>query len=75
MIERQPPIHLDSYKDNEYLVVRLLYNKVDKKNYIDTRIFELVSGKLRKTEHGLALPIKNWEEIKQRLNEITRRIR
>ena len=73
-LERESPLHLEGYKDNEYLVVRLMYNKVDKKKYYDVRIFELYGGKMRKTNKGVYLPIDIWEKVKQCLNQITRRI-
>lgn len=73
-LERETPLHLQSYKDNEYLVVRIMYNKVDKKKYYDVRIFELINGILKKTDRGVYLPIVIWDQVKQCLNEITRRI-
>jgi hypothetical protein len=75
VLERESPLHLESYKDNEYLVVRVMYNKVDRKKYMDVRIFEMTNGKLVKTDKGVYLPIQIWDNVKQCLNEIARRIK
>jgi hypothetical protein len=75
ILERESPLHLQGYKDNEYLVVRVMYNKVDKKKYMDVRIFEVTNGKLVKTDKGVYLPIQIWDQVKQCLNEIVRRIK
>lgn len=75
LLERNSPLHLEGYKDNEYVVVRVLYNKVDKKKYADIRIFEVKDGIAKKTNKGVYLPLSKWEEVKQCLNEITRRIK
>lgn len=74
-LERESPLHLNGYKDNEYLVIRAMYNKVDKKKYIDIRIFEVQNGVARKTDKGVYLPIEIWDQVKQCLNEVTRRIK
>lgn len=68
-------MHTQSYTGNEYLVVRVMYNKVDKKKYLDIRIFEMGNGVLKKTDKGVYLPIQMWDEVKQCLNEIHRRIK
>lgn len=75
ILERESPLHTQSYKGNEYLVVRVMYNKVDKKKYVDIRIFEMNNGVLKKTDKGVYLPIAIWGEVKQCLNEIVRRIK
>jgi hypothetical protein len=75
VLERESPLHLESYKDNEYLVVRVMYNKVDRKKYMDVHIFEMTNGKLVKTDKGVYLPIQIWDNVKQCLNEIARRIK
>lgn len=72
-LERESPMHLDGFRGNEYIVVRLMYNKIDKKKYYDVRIFEVQNGILKKTDRGIYLPIHVWNEVKQCLNELARR--
>lgn len=73
VLERELPLHLEGYKDNEYLVIRLLYNKVDKKKYIDIRVFSMSNGKLKKTNKGIYLPIPVWKSLKGILNYLYER--
>jgi len=75
LIERSTPLHLEGYRDNEFLIIRVLYNKVDKKKYVDIRIYEINNGIPKKTDKGTYFPLKLWENLKQCLNEITRRIK
>lgn len=74
-MERVSPLHLNTHKGNEYLVIRVLYNKVDRKYYFDVRIFELQNGKLKKTDKGVFLPIENWSQAKEILNAFERKYR
>lgn len=74
-LERVSPLHLNTHKGNEYLVIRVLYNKVDRKYYFDVRIFELQNGKLKKTDKGVFLPIENWSQAKEILNAFERKYR
>lgn len=69
--ERVVPRLLNSYEENEWLVARVLYNKIDKKDYIDLRIFKKVlrdeskegenQYKMVRTNRGILLPVSVWQ--------------
>lgn len=73
LLERSSPRKLNSYRGNEFIVVRILFNKVDKKYYVDLRIFELIGQKMKATTKGVSLPVENWGDIKQCLNQMQRK--
>ena len=52
-----------------------MYNKVDKKNYLDIRIFEMQNGKLCKTDKGAYFPTSAAKEVKQCLDDLIRRMK
>lgn len=55
--ERSVPTLIKTYKGEEWLVTRILFNNIDKRDYIDIRIFERQNNNFKKTERGICLPL------------------
>lgn len=61
LLERVAPIPLKN-KEDEWIVMRILFNKVERKHYLDLRVFKRVEGKFVKTGKGIHLPVGEWSK-------------
>lgn len=63
LVERLAPIYSRSYEGNEWIIVRVIYNKVERKKYIDVRIYKKVENNFEKTDKGIYVSVENWDKL------------
>jgi hypothetical protein len=81
LLERVIPIQGRNKKDDEWIVIRILRNKVEDRKYLDIRIFrkeaEEFNGvkkeKLKKTSKGKLLPLNEWRKYLPTIIKLVRK--
>ena len=81
LLERVIPIQGKNKRDDEWIVIRILRNKVEDRKYLDIRIFrkeaEEFNGvkkeKLKKTSKGKLLPLNEWKKYLPTIVKLVRK--
>lgn len=81
LLERVIPIQGKNKRDDEWVVIRILRNKVENRKYLDIRIFrkeaEEFNGvkkeKLKKTSKGKLLPLNEWKKYLPTIIKLVRK--
>lgn len=81
LLERVIPIQGKNKRDDEWIVIRILRNKVEDRKYLDIRIFrkeaEEFNGvkkeKLKKTSKGKLLPLNEWRKYLPTIIKLVRK--
>ena len=70
LLERVIPIQGKNKRDDEWIIIRVLYNKVEDRKYLDIRIFKKIAEefngvkteKFKRTSKGTLLPLNEWKK-------------
>lgn len=81
LLERVIPIQGKNKRDDEWIVIRILRNKVENRKYLDIRVFrkeaEEFNGvkkeKLKKTSKGKLLPLNEWKKYLPTIIKLVRK--
>jgi hypothetical protein len=81
LLERVIPIQGRNKRDDEWIVIRILRNKVEDRKYLDIRIFrkeaEEFNGvkkeRLKKTSKGKLLPLNDWKKYLPTIIKLVRK--
>ena len=81
LLERVIPIQGKNKRDDEWVVIRILRNKVEDRKYLDIRVFrkeaEEFNGvkkeKLKKTSKGKLLPLNEWKKYLPTIIKLVRK--
>lgn len=81
LLERVIPIQGKNKRDDEWIVIRILRNKVEDRKYLDIRVFrkeaEEFNGvkkeKLKKTSKGKLLPLNEWKKYLPTIIKLVRK--
>ena len=81
LLERVIPIQGKNKRDDEWIVIRILINKVEDRKYLDIRVFrkeaEEFNGvkkeKLKKTSKGKLLPLNEWKKYLPTIIKLVRK--
>ncbi len=81
LLERVIPIQGKNKRDDEWVVIRILRNKVEDRKYLDIRVFrkeaEEFNGvkkeKLKKTSKGKLLPLNEWRKYLPTIIKLVRK--
>jgi hypothetical protein len=81
LLERVIPIQSRNKRDDEWIVIRILRNKVEDRKYLDIRIFKkeaeefngVKKEKLKKTSKGKLLPLNEWKKYLPTIIKLVRK--
>ena len=81
LLERVIPKQGRNLRDNEWIVIRILRNKVEDRKYLDIRVFRVESEefngvkkeKLKKTSKGKLLPLNEWKKYLPTIIKLVRK--
>lgn len=81
LLERVIPKQSRNLRDNEWIVIRILRNKVEDRKYLDIRIFRVEAEefngvkkeKLKKTSKGKLLPLNEWKKYLPTIIKLVRK--
>ena len=81
LLERVIPIQGKNKRDDEWVVIRILRNKVEDRKYLDIRVFrkeaEEFNGvkkeKLKKSSKGKLLPLNEWKKYLPTIIKLVRK--
>lgn len=81
LLERVIPIQGKNKRDDEWVVIRILRNKVEDRKYLDIRVFrkeaEEFNGvkkeRLKKTSKGKLLPLNEWKKYLPTIIKLVRK--
>jgi hypothetical protein len=81
LLERVIPIQSRNKRDDEWIVIRILRNKVEDRKYLDIRIFKkeaeefngVKKERLKKTSKGKLLPLNEWKKYLPTIIKLVRK--
>lgn len=81
LLERAIPVQGKNRKDDEWIIIRVLKNKVEDKKYLDVRVFKkeaeefngVKTEKFKRTSKGILLPLNEWKKYLPTIIKLVRK--